>query len=58
MVDQKLSLEMIAEKIRDGFGDDLMVTHTDDNAEKLILRLRLSEQHDKKSEDVGITHSP
>uniref|UniRef100_A0A914ZYQ6 DNA-directed RNA polymerase subunit n=2 Tax=Parascaris univalens TaxID=6257 RepID=A0A914ZYQ6_PARUN len=53
MVDQKLSLEMIAEKIRDGFGDDLMITHTDDNAEKLVLRLRLSYQHDKKSDDVN-----
>eukprot|EP00899_Mesostigma_viride_P002361 jgi/Mesvir1/12125/Mv00383-RA.1 len=41
MVDKKLSLAAIAEKINAEFEDDLSCIFTDDNAEKLILRIRI-----------------
>lgn len=42
MTDKKLSMETIAEKIHSGFGNDLHVIYTDDNAEKLVFHIRLS----------------
>ena len=44
MVDKKLSIANIAQKITDEFGDELHVVFSDDNAEKLVLRVRLSSQ--------------
>ena len=45
MVDKKLSIANIAQKITDEFGDELHVVFSDDNAEKLVLRVRLSPQN-------------
>lgn len=44
MTDKKLTMEAIAEKIHNGFGDDLNVIYTDDNADKLVFRLRITNQ--------------
>ena len=34
-------MEQISEKINAGFGDDLNCIFNDDNAEKLVLRIRI-----------------
>ncbi|KAG1660851.1 DNA-directed RNA polymerase II subunit RPB1 [Nymphon striatum] len=63
MTDKKLTMEQIAEKINAGFGDDLNCIFNDDNAEKLVLRIRImnsdenkfqeeEEQVDKMEDDV------
>jgi DNA-directed RNA polymerase II subunit RPB1 len=61
MTDKKLTMEQIAEKINAGFGDDLNCIFNDDNAERLILRIRImnsdekmedEEQVDKMEDDV------
>ena len=39
MVDKKLSMSDVAEKITAEFGDELHCIFSDDNAEKLILRV-------------------
>lgn len=64
MTDKKLTMEAIADKIHQGFGDDLHVIYTDDNAEKLVFRIRITntggddkadgseEQVDKMEDDV------
>ena len=41
MVDKKLSMADVAERISEEFQDDIHVIFNDDNSEKLILRLRL-----------------
>ncbi|XP_055335643.1 DNA-directed RNA polymerase II subunit RPB1-like [Paramacrobiotus metropolitanus] len=41
MTDKKLTMESIAEKIQQGFGDDLLVIFNDDNAENLVMRIRI-----------------
>ena len=41
MTDKKLSMEQISEKITNYFGSDLNCIFNDDNAEKLILRIRV-----------------
>jgi DNA-directed RNA polymerase II subunit RPB1 len=53
MTDKKLTMEQIAEKINLGFGDDLNCIFNDDNAEKLVLRIRImnSGGDDGKFED-------
>eukprot|EP00268_Persea_americana_P050154 TRINITY_DN5435_c0_g1_i2.p1 TRINITY_DN5435_c0_g1~~TRINITY_DN5435_c0_g1_i2.p1 ORF type:complete len:1081 (+),score=199.01 TRINITY_DN5435_c0_g1_i2:183-3425(+) len=58
MVDKKLSMADIAEKINHEFDDDLTCIFNDDNAEKLILRIRImndegpkGEMQDESSED-------
>ncbi|KAI3900610.1 hypothetical protein MKW92_014885 [Papaver armeniacum] len=56
MVDKKLSMADIAEKINLEFGDDLNCIFNDDNAEKLILRIRImnddeAPKGDESSED-------
>lgn len=48
MTDKKLTMEQIAEKINHHFGDDLNCIFNDDNAEKLILRIRLMSGDDSK----------
>ena len=50
MTDKKLTMEQISEKINAGFGDDLNCIFNDDNAEKLILRIRIM-QNDGKTEE-------
>jgi len=52
MTDKKLTMEAIAEKIHGGFGNDVQVIYTDDNAEKLIFQLRLSRQDKEGDEQV------
>ena len=48
MTDKKLTMEQIADKVHAGFGDDLNVIYTDDNAEKLVFRIRITNQGDDK----------
>ena len=56
MTDKKLTMEQIAEKINHHFGDDLNCIFNDDNAEKLVLRIRLMSSEDSKFQggEVGI----
>lgn len=51
MTDKKLTMEHIAEKISLNFGDDLNCIFNDDNAEKLILRIRVMNSDDKVEEE-------
>ncbi|KAL7296373.1 hypothetical protein TKK_0010387 [Trichogramma kaykai] len=51
MTDKKLTMEQIAEKINAGFGEDLMCIFNDDNAEKLVLRIRIMNGEDTKFSD-------
>jgi len=51
MTDKKLTMEQIAEKINAGFGDDLNPLFNDDNAEKLVLRIRIMNSDDKMEEE-------
>merc|ERR1719461_1415133 len=51
MTDKKLTMEQISEKINHGFGDDLNCIFNDDNAEKLVLRIRIMNADDGK--DTG-----
>ena len=44
MIDKSLSMEQISEKICQGFGDCLNVIFNDDNADKLVLRIRTVDQ--------------
>jgi len=46
LLDKKLTMEQIAEKINAGFGDDLNCIFNDDNAEKLVLRIRIMNAED------------
>lgn len=50
MTDKKLTMEQIAEKINAGFGDDLNCIFNDDNADQLILRIRIVNNGDNKFE--------
>lgn len=52
MTDKKLTMEQIAEKINAGFGDDLNCIFNDDNAEKLVLRIRIMNSDDNKFQDT------
>lgn len=51
LIDKKLTMEQIAEKINAGFGDDLNCIFNDDNAEKLVLRIRIMNSDDGKFGD-------
>ncbi|KAK8780825.1 hypothetical protein V5799_017832, partial [Amblyomma americanum] len=51
MTDKKLTMEQIAEKINAGFGDDLNCIFNDDNAEKLVLRIRIMNSDEGKFQD-------
>lgn len=44
-------MEQIAEKINAGFGDDLNCIFNDDNAEKLVLRLRIMNNDEKATDE-------
>ena len=44
-------MEQIAEKINAGFGDDLNCIFNDDNAEKLVLRIRIMNSDESKFAD-------
>ena len=45
-------MEQISQKINSGFGDDLNCIFNDDNAEKLVLRIRIIVGDDKLSDDA------
>ncbi|CAF4361552.1 unnamed protein product [Rotaria sp. Silwood2] len=55
ITDRTLTMEKISEKISQAFGDCLNVIYNDDNAEKLVLRIRIinqvksSTQYDQKN---------
>uniref|UniRef100_A0A0B7AU06 DNA-directed RNA polymerase n=1 Tax=Arion vulgaris TaxID=1028688 RepID=A0A0B7AU06_9EUPU len=51
MTDKKLTMEQISEKIQSGFGDDLNCIFNDDNAEKLVLRIRIMNSGENKFQD-------
>ncbi len=51
MTDKKLSMEQISEQITNYFGSDLNCIFNDDNAEKLILRIRVMHGATEKSGD-------
>ena len=53
MTDKKLTMEQISEKIQTGFGDDLNCIFNDDNAEKLVLRIRIMNSDENKYQDVS-----
>merc|ERR1719239_652979 len=55
MTDKKLSMEQISEKISSGFGDDLNCIFNDDNAEKLVLRIRIMNNEESKFQDEELT---
>jgi DNA-directed RNA polymerase II subunit RPB1 len=48
MTDKQLTMEQIAEKVNAGFGDGLNCIFNDDNAEKLVLRIRIMSSNDSK----------
>ncbi|KAK6963030.1 DNA-directed RNA polymerase II subunit RPB1 [Biomphalaria glabrata] len=52
MTDKKLTMEQISEKIQSGFGDDLNCIFNDDNAEKLVLRIRIMNSDNTKYQDA------
>ncbi|KAH8273032.1 hypothetical protein KR018_000950 [Drosophila ironensis] len=51
MTDKKLTMEQIAEKINVGFGEDLNCIFNDDNADKLVLRIRIMNNEETKFQD-------
>uniref|UniRef100_A0AC35TVV7 DNA-directed RNA polymerase subunit n=1 Tax=Rhabditophanes sp. KR3021 TaxID=114890 RepID=A0AC35TVV7_9BILA len=42
VTDKKLTMEMVAEKIQGAFGNEMDIIWSDDNAEQLVLRLRIA----------------
>ena len=44
-------MEQISEKINHGFGEDLNCIFNDDNADKLILRIRIMNNEQKQAEE-------
>jgi len=50
MTDTKLTLQEIAERIHADFSGDLNCIYNYDNAEKLILRIRINNDEDKGQE--------
>lgn len=53
MTDKKLTMESIAEKIHASFGEELLCIFSDENAEKLVMRMRILNASDmnKDGED-------
>ncbi len=45
MTDKSLTMEQISGKVSQGFGDCLKIIFNDDNAEKLVLRIRTRDVH-------------
>ena len=56
MTDKKLTMEQISEKITAGFGDDLNCIFNDDNAEKLVLRIRIMNSDENKFQENSVSH--
>jgi DNA-directed RNA polymerase II subunit RPB1 len=53
MTDKKLTMEQISEKITADFGDDLNCIFNDDNAEKLVLRIRVTHSGNDKMQEAS-----
>ena len=53
MVDKKLTMAHVAERINAMFTNDLSVIFTDDNAEKLVLRIRIINDESAPKDDDG-----
>lgn len=51
MTDKNLTMEQIAEKINASFGQDLNCIFNDDNAQKLVLRIRIVNSEQLKFQD-------
>jgi DNA-directed RNA polymerase II subunit RPB1 len=47
-----LSMALIERKIHENFGDQVNVMHSDDNSEKLVIRLRVNDIEDDEEETV------
>ena len=55
MLDKKLHMSDIANKIEEEFGGDLQCIFNDDNAEKLILRIRIMNDEETKDQELNST---
>ena len=53
--EKKMEMNRIREKIDDAFGDDLHCIVCDDNAESLVMRIRIKHAEDKGVEDDAFT---
>jgi DNA-directed RNA polymerase II subunit RPB1 len=51
MLDRKLTMNYVADRITESFKADLFVICSEDNAEKLIIRCRVLGSHEKYEED-------
>lgn len=51
MTDKNLTMEQIAEKINAAFGQDLNCIFNDDNAQKLVLRIRIVNSEELKFDE-------
>lgn len=56
MVDKNLTMETVAERINSDFAGDLKCIFSDDNAERLILRIRVVNAAESKSEEGGVVN--
>ncbi|KRY70126.1 DNA-directed RNA polymerase II subunit RPB1, partial [Trichinella pseudospiralis] len=54
MTDKKMTMQSVAEKINQSFGDDLRVIYTDDNAERLVFRIRIAHGRGSKFEEESV----
>lgn len=56
MTDRKLTMESIAERIQASFGDELLCIFSDENAERLVMRLRVlnTTTMKKEGEDASL----
>eukprot|EP00118_Oscarella_pearsei_P007073 m.33460 g.33460 ORF g.33460 m.33460 type:complete len:1731 (+) comp31816_c0_seq4:877-6069(+) len=54
MTDKQMTMDQVAEKITRAFGEDLHCIFTDDNAEKLVLRIRIIDAEGKFAEEDGV----
>ncbi|KAI0286600.1 beta and beta-prime subunits of DNA dependent RNA-polymerase [Russula aff. rugulosa BPL654] len=53
MIDRKLTMEFVANRIKENFKSDLFVIWSEDNSEKLIIRCRILGGADKDEDGIG-----
>lgn len=53
MIDRKLTMEFVANKIKENFKSDLFVIWSEDNSEKLVIRCRVLGGADKDDDGIG-----
>ncbi|KAH9994498.1 beta and beta-prime subunits of DNA dependent RNA-polymerase [Russula vinacea] len=53
MIDRKLTMEFVANRIKENFKSDLFVIWSEDNSEKLIIRCRVLGGADKDEDGIG-----